>query len=60
MSESEQTRMAREAANAYKRAWAKRNRDKVKAAQARYWLKKYKELAEENSDDGEGTDQSAG
>jgi hypothetical protein len=31
---------AREARNAYKRQWAKANRDKVKAANRRYWEKK--------------------
>lgn len=34
------TDKAKEARRAYKRAWAKRNPDKVKAAQERYWTKK--------------------
>lgn len=36
---------ANAARRAYKREWNRRNPDKVKAAQARYWLKKAKELA---------------
>lgn len=31
---------AREARNAYRRAWYKRNRDKVRQQQERYWSKK--------------------
>ena len=31
---------AKEARRAYKREWNRRNRDKVKAAQERYWSKK--------------------
>jgi hypothetical protein len=31
---------ALEARRAYKRAWAKKNPDKVRAAQERYWKKK--------------------
>ena len=34
------TDQAREARRAYKREWNRRNRDKVAAAQARYWEKK--------------------
>lgn len=33
------TKEALEARRAYKRAWAKKNPDKVKAAQERYWAK---------------------
>lgn len=36
----EMTEAAREARRAYKREWNKKNRDKVKAAQDRYWAKK--------------------
>lgn len=36
----EMTEAAREARRAYKREWNKKNRDKVKAAQDRYWEKK--------------------
>ena len=34
------TEQAKEARRAYKREWAKKNRDKVKAAEERYWTKK--------------------
>ncbi len=34
------TEAAKQARRAYKREWNKRNADKVKAAQARYWEKK--------------------
>ena len=34
------TEAAREARRAYKRAWNAANKDKVKAAQARYWERK--------------------
>lgn len=30
--------------NAYMRAWRKKNKDKVKAAQERYWSKKSQDL----------------
>ena len=33
---------AREARRAYKREWNRRNPDKVKAAQERYWIRKAK------------------
>lgn len=32
--------LAREARNAYQREWARKNRDKVKATQQRYWIKR--------------------
>lgn len=35
------------ARRAYKRAWAAKNPDKVKAAQERYWQRKGAELAEQ-------------
>lgn len=34
------TEKAKEARRAYKREWNRRNRDKVKAAQERYWNRK--------------------
>jgi len=34
------TEQAKEARRAYKREWNRKNRDRVKAAQARYWEKK--------------------
>jgi hypothetical protein len=43
---AEMTDAAREARRAYKREWNRANRDKVKAAQARYWDKKAREAAE--------------
>lgn len=38
---------AREARNAYYRAWRKKNPEKVKQAQERYWKKKAKEMQEQ-------------
>jgi len=41
MEEGEQmTERAKEARRAYRREWNRKNKDKVKAAQARYWEKK--------------------
>ena len=37
---------AREARRAYKREWNRKNRDKVKAATARYWEKRAREARE--------------
>lgn len=37
---------AAEARRAYKREWARRNPDKVKAAQERYWQKKARQIQE--------------
>ena len=34
------TEQAKEARRAYKREWNRKNRDRVKAAQARYWESK--------------------
>jgi hypothetical protein len=39
------TEEAAAARRAYKRAWAKKNPDKVNAAQERYWQRKAAELA---------------
>lgn len=46
------TEEARQAFNAYKRAWRKKNPDKVRAANARYWEKvaRKKERDAENSE----------
>lgn len=38
---------AKEQRNAYMKEWRKRNKDKVKAAQDRYWEKKFKEKEKE-------------
>lgn len=40
------TEAAKEARRAYKRAWNAKNKDKVKAAQERYWERKAKAAAE--------------
>lgn len=40
---------AREARNTYKRKWAKNNRDKVNAANRRYWEKKAQEAQTEEA-----------
>ena len=39
------TEQAKEARRAYKREWNRRNPDKVRAQQARYWEKRAAELA---------------
>ena len=41
------TEEARKARNAYRRAWNKKNPDKIKAQQIRYWEKKALKLKEE-------------
>lgn len=38
---------AREARNRYNREWKKKNPDKIRAAQARYWQKKAAKIEEE-------------
>ncbi|WP_176548957.1 hypothetical protein [Bacillus pseudomycoides] len=38
---------SKEARNAYMREWKKRNSEKVKQYQARYWEKKAKEMEEQ-------------
>ncbi|WP_275451848.1 MULTISPECIES: hypothetical protein [Clostridium] len=38
---------AKERRNAYMRAWRKKNKDKVKKAQERYWENKVKDVEEE-------------
>jgi len=48
------TEEAKEARRAYKREWNRNNKDKIKAAQARYWEKqalKKKTKLEANADD---------
>ena len=43
---------AKEARRAYKREWNRKNRDKVKAAQARYWERKAAaEAAQDQTDE---------
>lgn len=42
----EEKELAREAARAYKKAWRLKNKDKVKAANNRFYLKHAQKLAE--------------
>lgn len=49
---------AKEARRAYKREWNRKNRDKVKAATARYWEKRAREAGE--LPEGEPTAREAG
>lgn len=51
---AEMTDAAKEARRAYKRKWNRANRDKVKAAQARYWDKKAKEAEAEQEQAADG------
>lgn len=44
------TEQAREARRAYRREWNRKNRDKVRAAQERYWEKKAIELQQYRQD----------
>lgn len=43
------TDAAREAQRAYKRAWAKKNPDKVRAAQERYWQRRAEQMKKEET-----------
>ena len=45
------TEQALEARRAYKREWNRRNRDKVRAAQARYWNRRAAAAAAEQKTD---------
>ena len=47
MDELEMMKAAREAHNAYNREWRKKNPEKVKAAQQRYWIKKVEQMKRE-------------
>lgn len=38
------TEAAKEARRAYRREWARKNPDKVKASQERYWLRRAEEV----------------
>ena len=44
---------AKELRRSYKREWNARNRDKIRAAQARYWERKAAKLAEQATEDPE-------
>ena len=46
------TEQAKEMRRAYKREWNRKNADKVKAAQERYWAKKAAELEAAHGDQG--------
>ena len=41
---------AKEARNAYYREWRKKNPEKVKRAQEKYWMKKVKEMQEQEEE----------
>lgn len=45
------TEQAREARRAYRRKWNRENRDKVKAAQERYWERKAQKLRKEQEEE---------
>lgn len=45
------TEQARAARRAYKREWNRKNRDKVAAAQRRYWEKKARAAAQDQQTD---------
>jgi hypothetical protein len=47
------TEQGKEARRAYKREWNRRNREKVKAAQARYWERKAAATQEQTTDEPE-------
>ena len=49
---NEERALARQKANEYKRKWAKANKDKIRASQQRYWLKKALAEKEGVEDDG--------
>lgn len=50
MAKFETDNAAAEARRAFRREWARKNPDKVKAAQQRYWEKKAKEMQEAAAD----------
>ena len=45
------TDQAREARRAYKREWNRKNKDKVKAAQERYWDRKAQAAQDQDTDE---------
>ena len=47
-------RAIREARNAYRREWNRKNRDKVRAIQERYWLRKYLEQQKKEESKADG------
>lgn len=50
---------AKEARNAYYRAWRAKNKDRVKEINARYWKKKAAQQAEDQREDSNATEQAA-
>jgi len=48
MTDTERKEAARQARNAYHKAWRAKNKDKVKETNARYWEKKAELLMSEN------------
>ena len=50
MKETNLEELARQIKNEKAREWSKKNRDKVKAINHRYWLKKARELLEERKE----------
>jgi len=43
------TEQAKEARRAYKREWNRANKDKVKAAQARYWARRAERMKQQGA-----------
>lgn len=49
MAKAEKDTAAAEARRAYKREWARKNPDKIKAQQERYWKKKAAQMQEQEA-----------
>ncbi len=56
MANKEMSEAARQARNAYRRAWNRRNKEKVRAANLRYWEKKALEAREGDADERKQTE----
>ena len=57
MTEREMQELARQERNNYQRAWRARNKDKVKAATEKYWMRRAQMLMEaKKGNDGRKTD----
>ena len=48
--DDEKKKEARAAYNAYRREWRRKNKDKDRAAQMRYWLKKAEQMKQADND----------
>jgi hypothetical protein len=46
---NDMTEQAKEARRAYKREWNRANKDKVKAAQARYWARRAERMKQQGA-----------